>query len=97
MRNSSSKAAITRLRHQSRVFDLALHEHGELVATQPRDGVASADAAEDPFGDVHQQGVARGVAEVVVDELEVVEVQATAPPLVGSLDDAAAWRASGGR
>ena len=46
----------------------------ELVAALPGDRVGLADGRAEPLGDGAQQLVARRVAEVVVDELEVVEV-----------------------
>ncbi len=46
----------------------------ELVATQPRHGVGIAHALRQPLGGLPQHHVARGVAEAVVDRLEVVEV-----------------------
>jgi hypothetical protein len=45
------------------VFGLALHDDGELVTTQPRDGVSGAHTGVDAFGDQHQQGVACEVAQ----------------------------------
>ena len=51
-----------------------LEQHGELVAAQPRDRVAGR-AAQQPLGHLDQQLVAGGVAEAVVDRLEVVEVE----------------------
>ena len=46
----------------------------ELVAAEAGHEVAVPDRAGDPLGDGDQQGVAGGVAEGVVDDLEVVEV-----------------------
>ena len=51
-----------------------LQQDGELVATEPRRGVARAQATAQPVGDGTQQLVAGTVAEAVVDHLEVVEV-----------------------
>jgi hypothetical protein len=51
-----------------------LQQHGELVATQAGRGVGRAQAALEPPGRGHQQLVAGGVAEAVVDVLEVVQV-----------------------
>ena len=51
-----------------------VHQHRELVAAEPRRGVADADAAHEPLAHDLQQRVARGVAEAVVHGLEVVEV-----------------------
>ena len=59
------------------VLDVAdvVDEDGELVAAEPRHGVADADAAFKPAGDPHQQFVAGHVAETVIDDLEAVEVE----------------------
>ena len=51
-------------------------EDRELVAAEPRGGVALAHAGEQAGGDGAQQGVADRVAEGVVDRLEAVEVEA---------------------
>ena len=50
-------------------------EDRELVAAQPRDGVAVAQGVAQPLAADLQQAVAGGVAERVVDALEVVEVE----------------------
>ena len=50
-------------------------QHGELVAAQPRDGVALAQGVAQPLAADLQQAVAGGVPERVVDALEVVEVE----------------------
>ena len=50
-------------------------EHGELVAAEPGDQVLLADGAAQALGDLDQQPVAGLVAEAVVDDLEVVEVE----------------------
>ena len=52
-----------------------LEQHGELVAAEARGGVAGADAGVEALGDGQQDLVAGGVAEAVVDRLEVVEVE----------------------
>ena len=52
-----------------------LEQHGELVAAEPRREIGRPDAAADPLGRRDQHGVARGMARVVVDPLEVVEVE----------------------
>jgi hypothetical protein len=52
-----------------------LEQHGELVAAEPGDGVPGAGGAGDPLRDAHGQPVAGGVAEAVVDRLEVVQVE----------------------
>ena len=51
-----------------------LGQDRELVAAQPGDEVAVADRAGDPLGHGDEERVAGGVAERVVDDLEVVEV-----------------------
>jgi hypothetical protein len=50
-------------------------EHGELVAAEPGRHVAGLQAAPQPLGHHPQDLVAGGVAEAVVDGLEVVQVQ----------------------
>jgi hypothetical protein len=50
-------------------------QHGELVAAQPGRHVARLQAAAQPLGHHPQDLVAGGVAEAVVDGLEVVQVQ----------------------
>ena len=52
-----------------------LGEHGELVAAEARDRVSGAQRLLDPGGHGGEQLVAGGVAEAVVDELELVEVE----------------------
>ncbi len=47
----------------------------ELVPAEPRDGVAGADRALDALADDGEQRVARLVAEGVVDEVEVIDVE----------------------
>ena len=47
----------------------------ELVATETRHQVARPELLADPFGDGHEELVARGVTQRVVDDLEVVEVE----------------------
>ena len=51
-----------------------LEQDGELVAAEAGGGVARADAGVQALGDLQQHRVAGGVAEAVVDRLEVVEV-----------------------
>ena len=53
----------------------AVHEVGELVAAEPRDGVAAAHQAGQPLADHGQDHVPGGVTVPVVDHLEVVEVE----------------------
>ena len=52
------------------------HQDGELIAAEPRRGIALTQDALDAGGDILQQPVADGVTERVVDQLEVVEVDA---------------------
>jgi hypothetical protein len=63
--------------HAARVHRVAQpgKEHDELVATDSGHGVAGADGREDARRGLHQQAVAGGVAERVVDDLEAVQVQ----------------------
>ena len=58
---------------RDRVVDARQH-HRELVAAQPRDDVLRAHGMPEPAGHGDEQRVADGVAERVVDDLEVVEV-----------------------
>ena len=51
------------------------HDDRELVAAQPRHRVRLARATAQPIGDQPQQLVADGVAERVVDALELVEIE----------------------
>src|SRR6185437_5385077 len=53
------------------IFD----QHGELVAAKPRDRVSLADTGQQTVARGDKRGVARHVAEAVVDDLETVEVQ----------------------
>jgi hypothetical protein len=52
-----------------------LAQHPELVAAEPGDGVLRPDGAGEALRRDREEVVARGVAEAVVDGLEVVEVQ----------------------
>ena len=52
-----------------------LDQDGELVAAEPRDRVRRPHGFAQPGGDLLQHLVARGVAEAVVDGLEIVEVE----------------------
>ena len=52
-----------------------LEQHGELVAAQARGQIVLAQRRPQPLGDGHEQRVAGGVAERVVDALEVVQVE----------------------
>ncbi len=52
-----------------------LEQHDELIAAKARDRVTRAQGALQPRRDPHQQLVAGAMAEAVVDELEVVDVQ----------------------
>ena len=57
-----------------RLFDADLHD-GEFVAAEARHRVALAHAGRQALGHRHQQSIADGMAERVVDVLEVVEVE----------------------
>ena len=70
------------------------HQHGELVAAEPRHRVELAHAGAQPLGAGLEQPVARRVAERVVDLLEAVEVEAqdrrlgaAPPPALGGLGE----------
>ena len=52
-----------------------LDQDGELVSAEARGRVGRAHGLEQASGDLPQHLVARGVAEAVVDRLEVVEVE----------------------
>ena len=52
-----------------------LEQHAELVAAEPRQRVAFAQARPQQRADLAQQLVAGGVAARVVDDLELVEVE----------------------
>ena len=56
------------------ICDRGLHDH-ELIASHPRDGVGVANEPAQPFGDDPQQLVAAGMAERIVDGLELIEVE----------------------
>jgi len=50
-------------------------QDGELVAAEPRDGIAGPDARLEALAECHQQLIANLVAEGVVDVLEAVQIQ----------------------
>src|SRR5208283_3289060 len=54
--------------------DNVLHQNGELVSSQPRGRVLGAQRGAEPSGNRHQQNIARGVAQHVVDFLKAVKV-----------------------
>ena len=56
-----------------------LQQDGELIAAEARGGVAGADRQRQALGHLAKHVVARGVAERVVDDLEVVEVDEDDP------------------
>ena len=60
--------------HDERITAL-LNENRELVAAEPRDGIAITGAALQPFRHSHQECVPHAVATGVVDQLEVIEVK----------------------
>ena len=66
---ASTARGIRRLLH-------AVHDDGELVAAQARDGVGLARAAAQPLGHDLEQLVADGMAERIVDALEMIEIEA---------------------
>ena len=55
--------------------DDLLHEDGELIPAEPGRRVPSSQAVGQPAGHFDQEGVSGRVAEAVVDQLEVVEVE----------------------
>ena len=75
--NGTRSASIIRFATASAPIELDLvrQEHRELVAAQPRRQVVGADAVPDPVRDRGEQPVAGRVAQRVVDDLEVVEVE----------------------
>ena len=60
--------------HGPRGDQLTFEQDGELVAAEPGDRVAGADAGAQPLGGPFEQFVAHVVAEAVVDLFEVVQV-----------------------
>ena len=69
-----------------------LADHHELVAAEAGHGVGGAHALSQPVGGLHQQLVAGAVAEAVVDDLEVVEVEEEHDDL-GAAARSRRWRA----
>jgi hypothetical protein len=64
------------LRHGLRMLGIGVgDEHDELVATEPAGSVVGTQLDVHAPGDLHQQLVAHRMAQAVVDELEVVDVQ----------------------
>ncbi|EXI73206.1 MAG: hypothetical protein AW07_02820 [Candidatus Accumulibacter sp. SK-11] len=59
----------------ARRVDQSGNDDDELVAAEPRDGLALGEDAAEDLGDAAQQAVADIVAEGVVDQLETVEVE----------------------
>ena len=59
---------------QMRVLPGVLDEHRELITAESRHGVTASHAAEQSLRDLHQQRVTGGLAQVVVDQLEVVDI-----------------------
>ena len=57
-----------------RIFEI-VEQHRELVAAEPRDGVAGPDRLAQHAADRDQQLVADRVAEAVVDQLEAIEIE----------------------
>ena len=60
--------------HQVGVVRPPFEQQGELVSTQPCDGVAWPDAGNDSLADTDQNGVRSRVAQTVVDQFEVVDI-----------------------
>ena len=58
-----------------RVVVQAVEQDGELVAAEPRDGVAGTQAGLEAARGLDQQLVADQVAEAVVDDLEAIEIE----------------------
>ena len=52
----------------------ALQQHAELVAAEPRHGIAPADLRLEQRADLAEQRIAGAVAAVVVDDLELIEI-----------------------
>ncbi len=57
-----------------RVLPGVFDEHCEFVAAESRDGVTAAHAAEQSLRGLHQQRVAGGLPQVVVDQCEVIDI-----------------------
>ena len=53
---------------------VSFRQHRELIAAQPSDQIVVTHERGDALGDAHQQRVARGVSERVVDDLEIVQI-----------------------
>ena len=82
-------------RHGERVEDLLrndggvvrsgeIGEHGrEFIAADARDGVSGTHRSRQPLGHLAQQFVARGVAQRIVDELEIIQVDEQHAELLG--------------
>ena len=54
--------------------DYILEEHGELITAESRHRVTASHAAQQSLRGLHQQRVTGGVAQVVVDHFEVVDI-----------------------
>ena len=68
----------------------AVEQHHELIAAKAGDGVLGPSAGQQSGGRLHQQLVADGVAEAVVDQLETVQVdeqQCDDAPMPGGADE----------
>src|SRR3984957_1460719 len=59
---------------QMRILPGVLDEHREFIAAESGDGVTATHAAEQSLRGLHQQRVTGGLAQVVVDQLEVVDI-----------------------
>jgi hypothetical protein len=66
------------VRHAGRVANVpdVAEQHAELVAAEPRHGVAVAHARLEPSGQGHEQLIAAAVSQAFVDHAEPVQVQA---------------------
>jgi len=69
------------VRNVHRVRDVVdvLQQNGELVAAKTRRGVRWAHTSDDALGQGNQELVTDGVAETVVDRLEIIEVDVQDP------------------
>ena len=78
-RSGGTSASSTRGDAPPRSSPSLLAQEDELVPAEPPEGVARADAALQPAGDLRERAITRLVAERVVDPLEAVEVEEEEP------------------
>ena len=64
------------MRRRLRLFDGTLDEHREFVATKACNSALFAQRSGEPLGDPDKELVAGGMAQGVVDRLEVIQVEA---------------------